>query len=150
RKGKGRVEHAIIQDEQQPPVVLRRESERRATARVLCNSPARVRSEGQSDEREEFATLRDISAAGIGIHLGDPLPPETVLVIEPLSPGPRTLLARVVRTVPEGSGWLHGCILSLRLSDEELSIWLGNGEISPPPLRPSSQASLTPELAPPV
>jgi hypothetical protein len=92
---------------------------------VLCRRPARVRPERAGEGAEGFATVRDLSVAGVGLHLDEPCPPGTVLVIEPLAGGARALLARVVRVAEEGEGWLHGCVLSNRLSVEELAGWVG-------------------------
>jgi hypothetical protein len=66
-----------------------------------------------------------MSVAGVGLYLDEPCAPGTVLVIEPLAGGGRALLARVVRVAEEGEGWLHGCVLSTRLSVEELAGWVG-------------------------
>jgi diguanylate cyclase (GGDEF)-like protein len=123
RRGKGRVEHALVQGDE--PGEGGRGPERRATARILCDRSARVRPGGQ-DEHEEFAILRDISAEGVGLSLQQRLAPDTILVVEPLSNGARTLLARVVRVSPGEGGWLHGCVLSLRLSPDEIAQWLGS------------------------
>jgi diguanylate cyclase (GGDEF)-like protein len=122
RKGKGRLEHIVIQDEQGPW----QGRDRRATARILCRRPARVRSEGagRGQSSEEVATVRDISISGIGLHLERRIPPGAVLVIEPLAPGARALLARVVRTTPDEGGWVHGCVLPTSLSAEEMHDWL--------------------------
>jgi diguanylate cyclase (GGDEF)-like protein len=125
RNGKGRLEHAVVQEELQP-TADRRKAERRATARVLCNCAARVRREGEEEAPEEIATLRDLSATGVGIHLAMRFEPDTVLVIEPLLPVAKTLLARVVRTTAAEGGWLHGCALPTRLTAEELGGWLGS------------------------
>jgi diguanylate cyclase (GGDEF)-like protein len=122
REGKGRLEHAVTPNEQETQWEDRGGVERRATARVLCNRVARVRQEGEAVE--EFATLRDLSVAGAGLRLERPLSLGTVLVVEPLGPTRRTLLARVVRVSAEGGGWLHGCVLSTRLNAEELRGWL--------------------------
>jgi hypothetical protein len=134
RKGKGRMEHAVVTDEPPPRLSDRRQTERRATARVLCNHGARVREAGQVGAPEEFTTLRDLSAGGVGMSLGKPLPCDTLVVVEPLIPGARTLLARVVRVAEEGGSWVHGCVLSPRLSADELAGWLqaGDGEAGPP------------------
>jgi diguanylate cyclase (GGDEF)-like protein len=128
RKGKGRVEHATVQDirEWHTGLGLWTGAERRATARAPCNRAARVRPQGQGHPREECATLRNISAGGLALHLGERFPRDTVLVVEAVSPGPRTLLVRVVRSVVQDGGWLHGCVLSNRLSAEDLCGWLGN------------------------
>ena len=57
--------------------------------------------------------------------------PSAEAMIEPLSPGGRTLLARVVRTSPDERGWRHGCELSTQLSLEDLRCWLGKQVESP-------------------
>jgi diguanylate cyclase (GGDEF)-like protein len=124
RKGKGRVEHEVVKEEASAPSGPWPGAERRATARVLCGRAAVVRREGAGDARLQFATLRDISAGGVGLRLGEPLPPDTVVVVEALRPGTRALLARVVRVTEEEGGWLHGCVLSTRLGTEEVRGWL--------------------------
>ncbi len=121
KKGKARVEHEVIEDEGHVPREGWRGSERRAMARVLCNRAARVRGVGG----EELATLCNISVGGIGLYLEAPLPQDTMLIVEPLSPTAGALLARVVRVVPEGGRWMHGCLLATRLDAEELGAWLG-------------------------
>src|SRR5262249_805393 len=67
---------------------------RRATA-VVRGCTARVRPEGQEGVDEEFATVRGLSAEKIRLHLDRPFAGGTLLLVDPLSPGPRTLLARV-------------------------------------------------------
>jgi hypothetical protein len=121
QKGKGRIEHAVAEfgDAARPC------RERRATARVLCNRPARIRREGGEAGREEFATVRDIAAVAAGLHLSEQLPKGTLVIVESLTPGPRTLLARVTHAAPEDGGWRHECELSPQLNAEELRCWLG-------------------------
>jgi diguanylate cyclase (GGDEF)-like protein len=125
RQGKGRVEHAVVLEEQAPGPVWRG-SEKRATARVLCDRGARVRAEGEPEAQDEPATVRDISAGGVGLHLRKAFPADTVLIVEPLSAGAQTLLARVVRIDEQAGGWLHGCTLASRLDAEELGGWLSH------------------------
>lgn len=124
RKGKGRVEHAVVADAELPPG-LERGREKRAIARVLCNRIARIRRQGEDECPEEFATVRDLSATGTGLHLETRYPENTVLIVEPLSPGAQALLARVVHVRSDKRGWLHGCELSTRLSADELQSWIG-------------------------
>jgi diguanylate cyclase (GGDEF)-like protein len=133
RKGKGRVEHAVLRGDEAAPDDEWNRPERRATARVLCEATVRVRpSEGEGGP-EEFAKLQNISVSGIGLRLPNQYPPETVLIVESLSPDTKTLLARVVRVHPaEGGGWMHGCVLATCLSADELCDWLGR---SPPRAR---------------
>jgi diguanylate cyclase (GGDEF)-like protein len=118
KKGKARLELAMVKggtDEKFPG------TERRASARVLCNRPAYARPEGES--QEDFVTVRDISADGVGLFLEKAIPTGTLLVVEPLTYGAKTLLAKVVRSNFEEGGWLHGCDLSTRLDEEDIRCW---------------------------
>jgi diguanylate cyclase (GGDEF)-like protein len=121
RQGKGRVEHTVVHEDD-PPRRGWGGQEKRASVRVLCQRGARVRTEGHTIEGP--ATVRDISIAGVGLYLGQAFPPDTVLIVEPLIPGARTLLARVVRVDGAPHGWLHGCELATHLDAEELGFWL--------------------------
>ncbi len=121
RKGKDRIEHTVVQDPQSASSGGGSGVERRATARLVCNSPANVRAE--EGGREVFATVRDISAGGVGLILSESFPPGAVLVVEPMMPSAQTLLARVVYSCPAEGGWLHGCELSTRLDDARLHGW---------------------------
>jgi diguanylate cyclase (GGDEF)-like protein len=134
KKGKGRVEHAVVTDGQLLPAGEKKGSERRAMTRVLCGCTARVHREG---EDAEFATLRDISVEGVGLYLENRLPLDAILVVEPLSPEVRTLLARVVHVSAHDGRWIHGCVLSTRLSAEEIRGWLGT-ESPAAPITPSA------------
>jgi diguanylate cyclase (GGDEF)-like protein len=125
RKGRARVEHAVVYDALSRDEENKQWMERRATARVLCDCTARIRPEGQANEQSEFAAVRDISAAGIGLHLDRKFPVGALMIVEPLSPGARTLLARVLHAAPDQDGWRHGCELSTLLTMEELRCWLG-------------------------
>jgi diguanylate cyclase (GGDEF)-like protein len=122
RKGKARLEHTVAQVYREPAGEDSR-VEKRSTARALCNRAARLRLEGESDE--EFATVREISAGAIGLDLEKRFERDTLLVVEPLAPDAKTLLARVAHASPGGRGWIHECELSIRLSAEELRGWLG-------------------------
>jgi diguanylate cyclase (GGDEF)-like protein len=124
RQGKGRLEYSVIHDGE-APAELGPPMERRATARLLCDRVARIRREGEAGHEEEFATLRDLSEDGLGLHLERQFAIDTVLIIEPLLPETKTLLARVVRVEREGDGWVHGCVLSTRLRAEDLRALLG-------------------------
>jgi diguanylate cyclase (GGDEF)-like protein len=124
-RGKGRIEHAIAWDAA-PAADEPQPLERRATARVLCNRIARVRQEGQAVSPDEYATVRDISAVGVGLYLEKEYATDTLVIVEPLSAEVKALLVRVRRVCREGGGFLHGCELSTRLSDAELHCWVGN------------------------
>jgi diguanylate cyclase (GGDEF)-like protein len=143
RKGKARVEHAVAHDDPQPRDGDRRRAQRRGTARVVCGRTVRVR--GEADSQEEFATACDISVTGVGLIMEKALPVGTVVVVDTLPPGAGPLLARVVRVLPEGNRWKHGCSLSRRLNVEELGEWLGiaHEAHTPPPESPPHNLATT-------
>lgn len=120
RAGKARLEHRVETAVQAPPVLL----ERRAVARLLCNSPARVRA-ADDGPTPTFATVRNLSAEGVAFLSEAPFEVGTLVIIEPLSPQARTLLARVVHTDLNSAGYLHGCRLPERLGADEVQAWLG-------------------------
>jgi hypothetical protein len=125
KKGRGRVEHEMVPALDGPVSTDTPGAERRATVRVLCNQPARVCVHGEQDTADEFASVRDISPGGVRLRLDRSLLPQTLVSIEPLyTGGARTLLARVVWSVPEGHAWMHGCVLAVTLQPEELETWL--------------------------
>jgi diguanylate cyclase (GGDEF)-like protein len=124
RKGKGRVEHTVLEQETWHAEEEGRGIERRATARVLCDHPARVRRDA-GETTEAFATICDISAGGIGLHLDHQLPSGTLLLVECLLPGSTPLLARVVNVVTDHGKWRHGCQLPTRMAVEDIRRWLG-------------------------
>lgn len=64
--------------------------------RVVCNRTARIR----HTDQEEFATVRDVSAEGVGLRLEKPLPPETLVVVEALGGDVKALAAMVMRVAP--------------------------------------------------
>ncbi len=128
KNGKGRIEHQVAEEVTAPNHTPEGpKSERRATARLLCNSSARIRYEAEEGQPEKFAVIRDISASGVGIQLEECLPMGTVVMVEPLLPGATTLLAGVVRIERHQGRWLHGCVLSVRLSPDDLNTWLECG-----------------------
>jgi diguanylate cyclase (GGDEF)-like protein len=128
KKGKGRIEHQVVESiALTDPHARELKADRRVTARVICNSSARIRCEMEGQHREKFAIVRDISVGGVGLQLEERLPKDTVVVVEPLSAGANTLLARVVRAEQFESRWLHGCVLSVRLSPDEIVAWQGCG-----------------------
>jgi hypothetical protein len=112
-----------------------RGDERRAAVRLLTGCEVRVSASGSPGSEECLAMVRDISTHGVGVHLESRLPLRTLLTVEPLAGGgARTLLARVVRVIAQGRGWLHGCEFAHPLSDEELRGWL-------PACRPAKTAA---------
>lgn len=129
RGGKDRVNHEVVDEADSDVELTAPRSERRATARLLCNRSARVRSLEASGDPESFAVLTNISAGGVAIHSPERFPEQALLALEPSPPkGVRTLLAKVVRVTAEDGGWLHGCEVTPRLSVEELEHWLDGRE----------------------
>lgn len=124
--GKNRIIHLVLSDaEHALEIAEGKVVERRATARILCDRPARVRHEGGGDGFDEFARVRDISVNGLCLHLERQLPDKTLLAIEPLHEcGAKTLLARVMWATSDNGSWLHECVLPNRLSNEELALWV--------------------------
>jgi diguanylate cyclase (GGDEF)-like protein len=127
QKGKARLEHVVVQPESFHDDDGRA-VEKRSTARVLCNRSARLRLEGEDSGEGEYATVRDISSAGLSLDLEKQFPAGTLLIVEPLAPDVKTLLARVAHAAGGGRGWIHECDLSTRLSAEELKAWIGEHE----------------------
>lgn len=118
--GKNRIVHQGEPGAEQSKAV-----ERRATARIVCDRPARVRSEGDEGGLDEFARVRDISSNGLCLRLERQLAEQTLLAIEPLHEcGAKTLLVRVMWAVNEDGSWLHECVLPNRLSNDELLLWV--------------------------
>jgi diguanylate cyclase (GGDEF)-like protein len=118
--GKNRIVHQA-----EPGAEMNKGVERRATARILCDRPARVRSEGDDDSLDEFARVRDISSSGLCLRLERQLADQTLLAIEPLHEcGAKTLLVRVMWSVYDDGNWLHECVLPSRLSQDELELWV--------------------------
>lgn len=73
-----------------------------------------------------IAAVRDVSAEGIGIFSERQFPQGTLLIVEPLSVGAKTLLARVIYSAPAANGWQHGCSLSNPLDGEDLNLWVSD------------------------
>jgi diguanylate cyclase (GGDEF)-like protein len=126
KAGRNRIIHlALRASEHDLELAAAKQVERRATARVLCDRPARVRQEGENEGIDEFARVRDISASGLCVHLERKLSEQTVLAIEPLHGcGAKTLVARVMWSLPDSGGWLHECVLPNRLNSEDLELWV--------------------------
>lgn len=133
KAGRNRILHMVLRaSEHDIEMAASKTVERRATARVLCDRPARVRQESDSEGVDEFACVRDISASGLCVHLERKLTEQTVLAIEPLHGcGAKTLVARVMWVLPESGGWLHECVLPNRLNGEELAMWVNEQSAGP-------------------
>src|SRR5262249_34995822 len=102
----------------------------RSSARHHCHRPCLVRFDrahfdGQSGSVTVPAEVVDLSACGVGLLLRQPLPATAALTVAPLGEDrPELGVARVVRCVPAGAGWLCGCALRKPLTDAELQGWL--------------------------
>jgi diguanylate cyclase (GGDEF)-like protein len=125
RQGKARVVHDVENAAVRRAAQTLGPLERRATARALCNCSARVRNQANEGDDGVFATVCDISWEGVSVYIDRRFPDGTVLVIEPLAPGSKTLLATTVHATQVQGGWFHGCTLSTHLNEREVSEWLG-------------------------
>jgi hypothetical protein len=76
-----------------------------------------------SDTWWEGATVRDISATGIGLVLQRQVEPGAVLIVgfEDMT---QLLAVRVVHVTPHDTGWFAGCKFTNKLSDAELKALL--------------------------
>lgn len=126
KAGKNRIVHLVLRDsELEAEIAEGKVMERRATARVLCDRPARIREKGDEDGFDEFARVRDISPTGLCLHLDRQLPDNSLLAVDPLhETGAKTLLVRVMWAARDGHGWMHECVLPNRLSSDELALWI--------------------------
>src|SRR3954466_1422987 len=98
-----------------------RRGERRAAVRRLCHREALSQPRTAARGRVWEATLRNISAQGIGFLIQHRCRPGTVLQIDLRSVScPRSLVARVTHAKAEAGEWFHGCELLNPLTNEEL------------------------------
>ncbi|MSU78414.1 MAG: diguanylate cyclase [Gemmataceae bacterium] len=125
KAGKDQIVHEMMDDQKlRLDATAPKFIERRATARVLCDRPARIRFEDAPAEADEFARVRDIFASGLCLHLERELSANTLIAVEPLHEcGAKTLLVRVMSAATEDNGWLHECAFPNRLTTGELSLW---------------------------
>jgi hypothetical protein len=93
--------------------------ERRGAIRHLCGRLTRCRFISLFQCPPWSAVIRDISTTGIGLVINEPPAPGTFLAID-LSDR-RRVGAQVVAVCSQGSaGWLVGCVLLRRLTDDEV------------------------------
>jgi diguanylate cyclase (GGDEF)-like protein len=121
--GKGKVEHRVAREtEVQADGAM---AERRTDSRILCDRPVRVRAETANGTIEELGLIRDLSTRGLRLRLGRRLALDTLVTVDWQSAGgARTLMARIIHSVPDRDSWLHGCALVGPLSAQELLYWL--------------------------
>ncbi len=104
--------------------------ERRNALRRVCRQHCLVRFDrahldGGPGTVGAEGDICDLSACGVGLLFRPALPVGASLAITPLgSPAVPLPPAHVVRCVPAGGRWRHGCCLGRALSDEELGRWL--------------------------
>jgi len=104
--------------------------ERRAEPRRISHKHCLVRFDrrhldGQPGSVGAEGCVSDLSARGVGLLLQPAIPSGATLAIAPFGSTAVPLpLAHVVRCVPVGGRWRHGCSLERRLSEEELRGWL--------------------------
>jgi hypothetical protein len=94
--------------------------------RYRCLRDCVVRLEGATPGVGDWSGMTyDLSLRGIGIALLYPLTVGTVLVIEKFGRASAPpVRGRVVRSVPLGFLWLHGCELLTPLEEQGLQDWL--------------------------
>lgn len=124
KAGRNCIVHELMRPDE-PETEKSKVVERRATARVVCDRFARIRSKDELECRDEFARVRDISGTGLCLILEREIPENTLLVIEPLHEcGAASLLVRVLWSVEENGERLHECALPNRLTADQLQIWV--------------------------
>jgi hypothetical protein len=98
------------------------DTERRGSPRQACSSEAVSQPLEAPETLCWGATVRDISAGGIGLTLCYPFKPGTYLAIDLKGPeATRTLLARVVHATDQTDGtWFIGCEFVEPLDDSEV------------------------------
>lgn len=112
-----------------PPETHQRE-ERRAAPRRVCHQHCLVRFDrlhldGQPGSVGAEGCISDLSAGGVELLLRPALPTGATLAIAPLGSAAVPLPpAHVVRCVPVGGRWRHGCCWERHLSEEEMRGWL--------------------------
>ncbi len=107
-----------------PPVA----GERRVFVRHECSVETFSQpGEGRLDQVWWPATVRNLSAAGVGLILGHRFDVGTLLAVELVSKTERDgrkLHARVRHATPQEDGWLLGCVFTEELSDTDLAALL--------------------------
>jgi len=112
------------------PLYTDQSDDRRAEPRRICHQHCRVcfdrlHLDGQPGSVGVEGYISDLSACGVGLLLRSAISSGATLAIAPLESAAVSLPnANVVRCVPVGLRWQHGCCLQRRLSEEELRRWL--------------------------
>jgi hypothetical protein len=112
------------------PLPTDQPEERRGEPRRICHGHCLVRFDrahldGQPGSVGVQGYICDLSANGLSLLLRPAIPAGATVAIAPLGSSAKRLpLAHVVRCVPAGRRWRHGCSLDRRLSEEEMNAWL--------------------------
>jgi hypothetical protein len=112
------------------PLDTEQSGERRAEPRRNCHQHCLVRFDrlhldGQPGSIGAEGYISDLSRCGVCLLLRSGIPSGATLGIAPSGSAAVPLpLAHVVRCVPVGGRWRHGCCLERRLSAEELRGWM--------------------------
>ena len=101
-----------------------RAAERRAARRFPLLQKCLARPEGSSGLADWHGIVYNLSTSGVGLSLPYPVPPGTILIIEPWDLPAPALRACVVRSALVAFAWFHGCALTHPLNDDELQSWL--------------------------
>jgi PilZ domain len=100
-------------------------SDRRQTTRHPSHHASLVRRSDAGNAPARAARVCDLSSEGIGFICAMAYPLGTPVLIAPVGGGGAAKLdAVVVRCEPISGGWLHGCKLTDRLDEEQMSDWL--------------------------
>jgi hypothetical protein len=103
--------------------------ERREAERFLPEPSSICRVVSDTQDEVARATVRDLSATGIGLLVRKPIKPGSVLILNLEVREcrlPRPLPVRVMHAAPADEGnWLVGCQFVRRLSEPELQILQG-------------------------
>lgn len=104
------------------PRSLAREIENRVTNRYPCDQEAVTQALDAAPPVSWGATVKNVSAGGMGVVLCFPFKPGTHLAIVIQSLGiRRTYLVRVVHVLDQSDGtWFVGCEFARRLHDDEI------------------------------
>jgi len=111
------------QAESEPTADVAVEEDRRLWLRYPTDLEGNVQLAEKKDADKMLAQVRDLSAGGANVIVDRPVQPGHMLTLElPTHDGEvRTVLACVVRTVPQGDdAWSLGCVFSRELSDGDL------------------------------
>jgi hypothetical protein len=88
----------------------RESQERRAAVRVVCEIPVTACAMAQTDTLTRWAIVRDASKHGVGLLAPREYAVGTVLLIWREWRNPEhSIIATVVHSRREPSGWFHGC-----------------------------------------